>query len=44
MLELQHQKSELHPGRLPESEPNRPEKEPEWGSSASKENPPLGNS
>ena len=25
------QKSELQPGRPPEFEPNRPEKEPEWG-------------
>ena len=33
------QKSELQPGRPPESEPNRPEKGPEWGLGASTENP-----
>ena len=32
-------KSELQPGRPPESEPNRPEKGPEWRSGASTENP-----
>ena len=26
-------------GRHPESEPNRPEKDPEWGSGVSTENP-----
>ena len=34
------QKSELQPGRPPESEPNRPEKAPEWGLGASTENTP----
>ena len=34
------QKSELQPGRTPESEPNRPEKWPEWRSGASTENLP----
>ena len=34
------QKSELQPGRPPESEPNRPEKGPESGFGASTENPP----
>ena len=34
------QKSELQPGRPPESEPNRPEKGPEWRLGASTENPP----
>ena len=34
------QESELQPGRLPESETNCPEKEPEWGLSASMEDPP----
>ena len=34
------QKSELQWGRPPESEPNRPEKEPESGLGASAENPP----
>ena len=34
------QKSELQPGRPPESEPSRPEKELEWRSGASTENPP----
>ena len=33
------QKSEIRPGRPPESEPNRPEKGPEWGLGASTENP-----
>ena len=33
------QKSELQPGRPQESEPNRPEKEPESGFGASTENP-----
>ena len=33
------QKSELQWGRPPESEPNRPEKEPESGSGASTETP-----
>ena len=33
------QKSELQPGRPPESEPNRPEKGPEWRLGASTENP-----
>ena len=33
-------KSELQPGRPPESEPNRPEKEPESGLDASTETPP----
>ena len=32
------QKSELQPGRPPECEPNRPEKEPESGLGASTEN------
>ena len=40
-FKLQHQKSELQPARQPESELNRPEKEPEWGLGASTENPPL---
>ena len=31
---------ELQPGRPPESEPNRPEKSPEWASGASAENLP----
>ena len=35
------QKSEIQPGRPPESEPNRPEMGPEWGLGASAENPPL---
>ena len=34
-----HQKWELQPGRPPESEPNCPEKEPEWGLGVSTENP-----
>ena len=34
------EKSEIQPGRPPESEPNRPEKGPEWGLCASTENPP----
>ena len=34
------QKSEIQPGRPPESEPNRPEKGPEWRLGASTENPP----
>ena len=34
------QKSELQLGRPPESEPNRPEKGPEWRLGASTENPP----
>ena len=38
--ELQTKKSELQPGRPPESEPNRPEKAPELGLGASTENPP----
>ena len=33
------EKSELQPGRPPESEPTRPEKEPEWGLGASTEAP-----
>ena len=33
------QKSELQLGRPPESEPNHPEKGPEWGLGASTENP-----
>ena len=32
---------ELQPGRPPESEPNHPEKKPEWGLGDSTENPPL---
>ena len=35
------QKSEIQPGRLPESEPNRPEKGPEWGLGACTETPRL---
>ena len=34
------QKSELQPGRPPESEPNPPEKGPEWRLGASTENTP----
>ena len=34
------QKSEIQLGRAPESEPNRPEKGPEWGLGASTETPP----
>ena len=34
------QKSEIQPGRPPESEPNRPEKGPEWGLGAFTEPPP----
>ena len=37
--EVTDQKSELQPGRPPESEPNRLEKTPEWGLAASTENP-----
>ena len=33
-------KSELRMGRPPESEPNRPDKGPEWGLGASTENHP----
>ena len=36
--ELQHEKSELQPGRPTSSEPNRPEKKPEWCLGASTEN------
>ena len=32
--------SEFELGRPPESEPNCPEKEPEWGLGASTEDPP----
>ena len=39
--EFTDKKTELQPGRPPESEPNHPEKGPEWGLGASTANPPL---
>ena len=38
--ELQTKSQSYSRGRPPESEPNRPEKEPEWRLGASTENPP----